>query len=221
MRVVVAPDKFKGSLTAAQAADAIASGWKEGWGCDPSLEVQIVPIADGGEGTGEILRNTLGGRIVRSPVHDPLGRPVDAPYTRVRRDGMTVAILETSEAIGLKHLGPGERDLMRASTFGAGELLCHALRITKANRVIAGLGGSATNDGGLGFAAAMGYRFFDSRDQVVEPIPMNLGMIRRVEAPGDPLLAAKIEIACDVSNPLLGRHGSTRVIGPQKGLRGE
>jgi glycerate kinase len=211
MRVLVAPDKFKGSLSAADVARAIQRGWCR---VDPAVEWDLAPIADGGEGFAEALAAASpGGGWVRVGVKDPLGRLVEGRYYRMG-DGQVV--LDMSEASGLWRLGSQERNPLKASTYGTGELIRHAVE-NGAIGVLIGLGGSATNDGGMGMAAALGYQFLDSGGAELEAVPENLAKLaglRRPEGFGMPPVWA----ACDVGNPLLGERGATRVYGPQKGV---
>ncbi len=220
MRVLIAPDKFKGSLTAVQAAEALGEGWREGWpeAAGP-LEIEMIPIADGGEGTAEAFCDALGGRWVTCAAHDPLGRPISARYVLAESEGKTVAVMEMSEAGGLWRLKADERDVRRASTYGVGEMLRHALLESAAERVLIGIGGSATNDGGVGLASALGFRFFREDGLMENPVPEMLRELTRIEPPATPLPAGEILVACDVANPLLGERGATAIYGPQKGLR--
>ncbi|MBV9492229.1 MAG: glycerate kinase [Verrucomicrobia bacterium] len=220
MHVLVAPDKFKGSLSAAEACAALGEGLREGWPAEEPLEITCLPMADGGEGTAEAIHDARHGRWVMHTVHDPLGRPVQAGYALVEHGGERLAVLEMSSASGLALVSEADRDLLRASTFGTGELLAHALNENDLGRVIVGIGGSATNDGGVGLAAALGYRFLDAAGVELEPVPANLEQLTRIHLPGA-LPDTAVTVACDVVNPLLGPRGATRIYGPQKGLRGE
>ena len=212
VRVLIAPDKFKGSLTAREAAAAMAAGWREAW---PEAKVVCRPVADGGEGTAEAVCSALGGTWREHTVHDPLGRPVRARYAVA---GAT-AILECSAASGYGLVSPHDRDLLRASTFGTGELVAHAFAEPDVRKIIVGLGGSATNDGGLGLAAALGYTFLDSAGKPIAPVPGELGRLASiVPPPAQPWLDCPVTAACDVQNPLLGPRGATQIYGPQKGL---
>ena len=130
-------------------------------------------------------------------------------------------MLEMSSASGFSLVSGNDRDLFRANTYGTGELLAHALRKSGVKRVIIGIGGSATNDGGIGLAAALGFRFLDADRHSLEPIPRHLPELASIEFPSDRLPVVAINVACDVKNPLLGPRGATRVYGPQKGLRDE
>ena len=220
MRVLFAPDKFKGSLTAHEAAAAMAAGWCEVF---PDATVLRRPVADGGEGSAQAVCNALAGRWVEREVHDPLGRPVTARYALVETPaapGRSTAFVECSAASGYLRVQPSERDLLRSSTFGTGELLAHAFHEGAAARVIVGLGGSATNDGGLGLAAALGYAFLDRQGERIRPVPAELHRLTAiVPPPWRPWLDQAVVAACDVQNPLLGPRGATAVYGPQKGLQ--
>lgn len=231
MRILIAPDKFKGSLSGAEAAHALAEGFRAGFGGDDlpgGLQTECLPVADGGEGTAEALRDALGGRWVERTVADPLGRPVAARYALVEpaaagRGGEgTLAVVEMSLASGFGLVRGEERDLRRANTFGTGELIRHALAESGARRVLVGIGGSATNDGGVGMAAALGWRFLDAAGRELPPVPGELRRLARIKPPSPPFLppaSATVTVASDVTNPLLGSRGATRVYGPQKGLR--
>jgi glycerate kinase len=194
--VLVAPDKFKGTLSATEAAAAIGRGLVAG-GLVP---VEPLPVADGGEGTMECLVRSLGGRYAPLEVSDPLGRPVHAAIGLVE-DGRT-AIVEMAQASGLWRVAPDERDPVRASTAGTGELIAAAVE-SGARHVVVGVGGSATTDGGRGALEALGARFTKSKAELSE--------VRRR------LRGHRLSIACDVRNPLLGPGGAAREFAPQKG----
>jgi glycerate 2-kinase len=212
MRFLLAPDKYKGSLTAIQVVQAMAEGIAL---VDPRFESRLLPLADGGDGTEEILRHHLQGREVIVQVHDPLMRPIQAGYT-LSADGST-AIIEMARASGLALLADHERNCLHTSTYGTGELMAHALQ-QGARRLILGIGGSATSEGGIGMAAALGFRLLDETGQVVTPVGENLERIHRIEWPEAPLCrGVRIEVACDVTNPLLGADGAAAIYGPQKG----
>jgi glycerate kinase len=190
-------------------ARAIAGGLRAVW---PDVELRLVPMADGGDGTVEaFLAAGAQPRTVR--VRGPLGAPVDAVYAR---DGER-AIIEMAAASGLALLA-GERDALRATTYGTGELIRDALD-GGARSIVLGIGGSATTDGGAGGLAALGVRFLDERGGELPPDPASLQALARIDVANlDPRLAAtRISIACDVDNPLLGPHGAAAVYGPQKG----
>lgn len=209
-RVVVAPDKFKGSCTAREAALAIVAGLRDAWG--ESVAYEVVPLADGGDGTvAAFLDGGATPQTVR--VQNALGEPVDATYAR---DG-DAAIVEMAAASGLALLGD-RRAPRSATTYGTGQLIADALA-HGATRIVLGIGGSATTDGGAGALAALGMRFRDAWGGTLEPAPATLARLASVDRSGlDPrLAAATIEIACDVENPLLGPSGAAAVYGPQKG----
>lgn len=212
MRIVIAPDKFKGCLSALEVAEALREGFVGVW---PSATVECIPIADGGEGTAEVLCRALNAEWVEAHGRDPLGRPVTGRFASNGR----VAALEMSAVSGLRLLASEERDPKRANTRGTGEMLLAAIG-RGAECVIVGLGGSATNDGGIGMASALGYRFFDATGQELSPEPRNLGRVERIERPTD-LCLPEVLAAVDVRNPLLGVRGATRVYGPQKGADAE
>ncbi len=207
MRCLIANDKFKGSLTALEAAGAIAAGLPEG------LEIDICPIADGGEGFTETMHAALGGRWVTADVADALGRPSHARYA-VTDQG--VAVLEMAAASGLMQIKPSERSVLRASTFGTGELIRHASVQAGVQRILIGLGGSATNDGGVGMASALGIHAIGKDDSVVDPWPSAWDDLRAIRADQSSPLPP-IEAASDVTNPLLGPRGATAVFAAQKG----
>ena len=162
MRILIAPDKFKGSLSAMDAARAIAAGWKA---AAPESEISFAPIADGGEGFAATLCEALGGAWIETKAHDPLGRPIAARYAWIESEKL--AVLDMSEASGLRLLSAAERDPLRANTFGTGELIRHATERGAAT-ILVGLGGSATTDAGTGMAAALGYELYTSDG---EPLP--------------------------------------------------
>jgi glycerate 2-kinase len=198
--VLVAPDKFKGTLSAAEAAAAIGRGLAAGG----IQHVELVPVADGGEGTMESLVRARGGRFAATVASDPLGRPVHAAFGLV--EGGRRAIVEMAQASGLWRLAPAERDPLQASTRGTGELIAAAVE-SGAREVIVAAGGSATTDGGRGALEALGARFTKSKAE--------LGELRRL------LRGVKLAVACDVRNPLCGPDGAARAFGPQKGADGE
>ncbi|MBV9656835.1 MAG: glycerate kinase [Verrucomicrobia bacterium] len=229
MRILFAPDKFKGSLSGAEAARALAAGFRAGWPAagraeEDDLEMECLPVADGGEGTAEALCDALGGRWITRTVPDPLGRPVAARYALVEPadGGGTLAVVEMSAASGFGLVTGDDRDLLRANTVGTGELLRHARQQADVERVLIGIGGSATNDGGIGVAAALGWRFLDAAGRELPPTPDELENLASIAPPAAPWPAGTlpIVIACDVRNPLLGPQGATAIYGPQKGLRG-
>ncbi len=210
MRVLIAPDKFKGSISASEAAEAIARGWRAIY---PDAVCTLAPIADGGEGFADALRGAMGGEWVSLDANDPLGRKIEARYAWVA--ATKLAIIDMSEASGLWRLKPDERDPLRANTFGTGQLIRHAAE-RGAARILLGLGGSATTDGGLGMAAALGYAPYTSDGEPIAPEPRNFLALERIGC-NDAMELPEIVAACDVGNPLLGPRGTARVFAPQKG----
>ena len=214
MRILVAPDKFKASLGALDIAAAIASGLQDAL---PDAAIRQLPVADGGEGTAEVICAAAGGEWRSCEVQDALGDLVTARYCKI--GDRNTAVLQVSDAVGLARVPRDRRDVDRASSYGVGELLLHAAG-DGADRVVIGLGGSATNDGGYGFARALGFRFFDSAGRLLGPRASDLLQLAAIKAPADLHLPA-ITAASDVTNPLLGPRGATRVFGPQKGAMEE
>jgi len=211
--VIVAPDSFKGSLSALQAALAMERGVREAW---PDARVVKVPIADGGEGTVEALVAATAGRYETCTVRGPLGRPVEARWG-VLGDGRT-AVIEMAAASGITLVPEGRRDPRVASTFGTGQLIRAALDAGFRHLVI-GIGGSATNDGGSGMAKALGVRFVDGRGDTLPEGGAALARVAAIDLGGVDARLAETEIlvACDVDNPLAGPRGASAVFGPQKG----
>ena len=210
MRILVAPDKFKGSISAPAAAAAIARGWQRG--C-PRDEIALAPIADGGEGFADTLCGALGGEWITCEVLDPIGRKVSARYAWVA--GRKLAVIDMSEASGLWRLKPEERAPLTATTFGTGQLIRDAAT-RGAQTILIGLGGSATTDGGIGMAAALGYETLTTDGEDLEPLPGNLASLTRI-VNENVIDLPEIIAACDVQNPLLGPRGTARVFSPQKG----
>ena len=217
MRVLVAPDSFKGSLTAAEAAGAMARGLRSVF---PEAEILEIPVADGGEGTVAAMLAATGGTPRRARVRGPLGDPVEAVWG-VLGDGRT-AVIEAAAASGLGLVPEARRDPRMASTFGTGELVKAALD-AGFRRILLGLGGTGANDGGAGCARALGVRFLDAEGRAVPEGGVPLARLARVETSGlDPRLReAEILVASDVDSPLYGPRGATAVFGPQKGLAPE
>jgi len=217
MRFVIAPDSFKGSASAKDVAQAIAEGLKVSL---PDAEFDLVPMADGGEGTVEALVAATGGEIVREKVTGPLGEPVDA-FFGILGDGET-AVIEMAAAAGLHLVPPERRNPLVTTTYGVGELIKAALD-RGCRRVIVGIGGSATNDGGAGMAQALGAKLLDERGNEIGFGGGELGKLARVDISGldSRLREAEILVACDVTNPLTGPNGASAVYGPQKGATPE
>ncbi len=214
--MIVAPQSFKGSADAVAVASAIARGIRRAW---PSALIEEMPLADGGEGTVRALVTATNGAVRRSRVHDPIGREIDAEWG-VLGDG-TTAVVEMAAASGLPLLQPRERDARITSTRGTGELIL-AAAASGAHRIVIGIGGSATNDGGAGMARAFGYRFLDREGNELPEGGAALARLGRIDGQTDPrLVRPSIEVACDVRNPLLGPEGASAVYGPQKGATPE
>ncbi|EKG0017434.1 TPA: glycerate kinase [Vibrio cholerae] len=217
MKVVIAPDSFKESLTAKQVCDAIQAGLARVW---HDAKFVSIPVADGGEGTVQSLVDATQGRLVEVKVMGPQGKRVEAFYGMLG-DNQT-AVIEMAAASGLHHVPVAQRDPKLTTSFGTGELIRHALDqgVTK---LIIGLGGSATNDGGVGMLAALGARFTNADG---DPIQLTGGGLRELThidlQDFDPrLLHCDILVACDVNNPLCGDKGASSVFGPQKGATPE
>jgi glycerate kinase len=213
MRVVIAPDSFKGSATSLQVARAIESGLSRG--CD-GLDAEAVPMADGGEGTVAALNAVLGGEIVTVTARDPLDRPVSASYAWV--PARRLAVIEMAAASGLPLVG-ATLDPHAASSHGTGDLIRDALD-RGAEQVILGLGGSATIDAGTGLLGALGARFLDADGRALRGAGGTLGRIAAIDLSGLDGRARRVRltIASDVSSPLLGPEGAVAVFGPQKGV---
>lgn len=219
MRVLVAPDKFKGTLTSEQAAAAIAAGWRR---TRPADEVVEVPMADGGEGTLDALVAGLGGQTRTLRVSGPLGDPVDALYGMLEARGGPTAVIELARASGLQLIAESRREPLRASTFGTGQIVLAACR-GGARQVLVCAGGSGTVDGGAGIAQALGVRLLDAEERAIGPGGEGLLGLARVDVTGmDPAVrAARFVIASDVDNALTGPEGAAHVYGPQKGASPE
>lgn len=213
MRIILAPDSYKGSLSAVEVAAAMERGIAAVF---PQAEVVSLPVADGGEGTVEALVAATRGRFVTQEVASPLGEPVMARWG-ILGDGAT-AVIEMAAASGLPLVPPGRRNPLLASSRGTGELIRAALD-AGLRRMIIGIGGSATNDGGAGMARALGVRFLDEEGAELPEGGAALARLARVDLGGlDPRLAeTSIRVACDVTNPLCGENGASAVYGPQKG----
>lgn len=219
MRVVIAPDSFKGSLSAAGVAEALARGVLRAW---PTAQVITLPVADGGEGWVETMVGATGGRVISCRVTGPLGEPVEAQYGLFQQDGQEVAVIEMAAASGLTLVPPERRDPRVTTTRGTGELIRDALD-RGARRLLVGIGGSATNDGGAGMAQALGARFLDETGSDLPPGGAALARLARIDLTGLDSRLAEVEVvvACDVDNPLTGERGASAVYGPQKGATPE
>lgn len=216
MKVVIACDSFKGSVTAVQVVSYLEEGIRRVW---PEAEVDGIPVADGGEGTVEAFLHSVRGRRIGVSVTGPLGEPVQAEFALLE-DG--TAVIEMAAASGLPLVSPEKRNPMLTTTYGTGELILAALD-AGCTRMVLGLGGSATNDGGAGMAQALGVKLLDAQGRSLPPGGGALNRLERMDLSGlDPRLASTpIVAACDVTNPLCGPQGASAVYGPQKGADNE
>ncbi|GGJ03689.1 glycerate kinase [Halopseudomonas pertucinogena] len=213
MKLVIAPDSFKESISAERVALAIAAGWREVFA---EADIRLCPMADGGEGSVEAVLSATGGERRELQVCGPLGIPVTAHWGWLPDERQ--AVIEMAAASGLHWVAPDQRDARVTTTYGTGELVLAALE-AGARRIILGIGGSATNDGGAGLLEALGARLLNEEGQPIDRGGAALTDLQRIELAGlDTRLAAtEIIIAADVDNPLCGPHGASHVFGPQKG----
>ncbi|EPJ5851721.1 glycerate kinase [Klebsiella aerogenes] len=213
MKIVIAPDSYKESLSALDVATAIEMGFREIY---PHAEYVKVPVADGGEGTVEAMVAATQGHIVQVSVTGPLGEPVNAFYGL--SGDMRCAYIEMAAASGLESVPPNRRNPLLTTSWGTGELIRHALD-AGVSQIIIGIGGSATNDGGAGMAQALGAKLLSAGQQQIAPGGGALETLARIDLSElDPRLAdCRIDVACDVTNPLIGPQGASAVFGPQKG----
>ncbi len=214
MKVVIAIDSFKGSMTSIQAAEAVKKGILKAYKAD----IVIKPLADGGEGTTEALVEGLGGTYIKTVVTGPMGSNVTAIYGIIE-DG-TTAVMEMAEAAGIIYVNRKELNPWKASTTGVGEMILDAIK-RGCKKFIIGIGGSATTEGGIGMLQALGYKFYDINDKLLPPVFESLGKIERISGKNVPkiLQECQFQIACDVTNPLCGENGAVFVYGPQKGVK--
>ena len=217
MKIVIAPDSFKGSLTALQVAKAIEVGLRRVF---PSAAIEKVPMADGGEGTVQSLVDATSGRILTAQVLDPLGNSINAQYG-VLGDGVT-AVIEMAAASGLTLVPLDKRDPRVTTTYGTGELIRAALA-SGCRKLIIGIGGSATNDGGAGMAQALGAKLLTASGEQIKPGGGSLATLNSIDLSELDSRIAETEtvVACDVNNPLTGKQGASHVYGPQKGATHE
>ncbi len=212
-KVVVAADSFKGSLGSEEVAEAVRIGLKSVY---PEAEVIKVAVADGGEGTTDVILNSLEGKAVNLTVHDPLGRPIEAKYGIIE-NGST-AVIEAAAACGLTLLAPEERNPMITSSYGVGEMISDALA-RGCRKFIIGLGGSATNDGGIGMLSALGYEFHNQLGQLLNGCGSSLMEVASINDSEviPEIFESEFIVARDVDNPLYGPYGAAFVFAPQKG----
>lgn len=220
MKIVIAPDSFKESLSALEVASAIEAGMREVW---PDAEYVKVPVADGGEGTVQAMIDATAGRRIEQEVTGPLGEPVRAFYGLVEDgDKGALAVIEMAAASGLESVPPARRNPLVTTSRGTGELIRLALD-AGARRFLLGVGGSATNDGGAGMLQALGVRLLDAAGNEIGPGGGALAQLERIDASGldARVRESEFQVASDVSNPLVGPHGASAIFGPQKGATPE
>lgn len=213
MKILIATDKFKDSLS----ANTVCEGLKKGiLRTFPTAKIETLPLADGGEGTLETLQTVWGGEFINRKVHDPLSREIKANYLWIGEK--KIAVIEMARSSGIELLTQNEREVMITNTYGTGELIIDALE-KEAREIILTVGGSATNDAGIGMAAALGYQFLNKKGDVLEPIGKNLSEIFTINSSNKhPKLShTKFIVATDVSNPFYGKNGAAYVFSPQKG----
>ena len=212
MKIVIAMDSFKGSLSSMEAGNAVCSGILRVY---PDAKINVLPLADGGEGTVEAVVSAVNGRIISAPVHDPLMKPITASYGVI--DGKK-AVIEMASASGLPLVPVHLRNPMNTTTFGTGELILHAIDSGYTDISIA-IGGSATNDGGMGCMRALGVRFLDSFGNELEGFGRDLEKVYDIDTSGidKRLHDCRVTVMCDVKNPLCGDNGATNTFAEQKG----
>lgn len=216
MKILIAPDSFKESLAAIDVCSALKSGFKQIF---PDADYTLLPMADGGEGTSAVLSYVLGGHWKKVIVNDPLMRPITAKYLLLENE---TAVIEVAQPCGMHLLTSEERNPLLTSSYGVGELIANAID-EGAKRIIIGLGGSATNDAGLGMLTALGIHFYDYDGHTVAQGGLQLARLQRIDdAKFNPkILDISFEVACDVTNPLCGESGASAIFGPQKGASPE
>jgi len=213
MRILIAPDSYKNALSALEVAGSLKAGLQKVF---QEAEFEILPMADGGEGTVEALIDATHGEMIKTPVHDPLMRPVESTFG-ITGDGIT-AVIEMASASGIQMITSEERNPWITTTFGTGELI-HAALDKGCRDIILGIGGSATNDCGMGMATALGVQFLDQDGHPVVQGGGMLAEVTRIDMSGldERIRETRIMVACDVTNPLTGPDGASHVYGPQKG----
>ena len=218
MRVAIAIDSFKGSLSSYDAGCATAEGILK---VDPSAEIEVCPLADGGEGTVSAITSAMGGKLCRISVCGPLGTPVEAEYGVISEE--RTAIIEMASAAGITLINEEQRNPLYTTTYGVGELISHAIQTEGCRKFVIGIGGSATNDGGVGMLQALGFSFLDVDGNEISRGAQGLSKLAEIRCSGamDQLSQCEFHIACDVTNPLCGRQGCSSVFGPQKGATPE
>ena len=216
-KILLSPQEFKESLSGIEVAMAMKKGIRN---VDKNVTIDLCPVADGGDGTLQTLVDITKGELIKQKVHNPLGKIIDAEWGKLG-DNKT-AVIEMAKASGLALLNENEKDPMKTSTYGTGELFKSALDHGIKDFII-GIGGSATNDGGAGFASALGAKLLDSNNDVVIPSGETIGNISHIDISGldKRLQDVKVKVACDVNNPLCGKNGASNIFGPQKGANEE
>lgn len=214
MKITVAIDSFKGSLNTFQSGKAVSEGIHAVY---PNAQVKICPLADGGEGTVTAIVQALNGEICKHKVMGPLGEKVEAEYGFIK--DKQLAVIEMSSAAGIMLVPPEKRNPLNTTTYGVGELIAHAITEKNCRHFIIGIGGSATNDGGIGMLSALGFKFLDKDDNPVSCNGNGLSNVSKINIDGSlpALKDCTFEVACDVNNPLCGENGCSNVYGPQKG----
>ncbi|MEL6484336.1 MAG: glycerate kinase [Bacteroidota bacterium] len=217
MKFVLAPDKYKGSLSGEAFCEAAAAGLKRVF---PEAEILKKPLADGGDGTLAVMQHYLAAETINTTVRDPLFREINSGYLFSKEKG--IAFIEMSEASGYKLLSESERNCMQTTTLGTGDFILDAVE-QGATKIILGIGGSATNDAGIGMAHALGFRFLDETGEALSPIGENLSKIKTIDRKQahPKLKELTVKVACDVKNPLYGEQGAAHIYGPQKGATPE
>ena len=216
-KILLSPQEFKESLSGIEVAMAMKKGIRN---VDKNVKIDLCPVADGGDGTLQTLVDITEGELIKEKVHNPLGKIIDAEWGKLG-DNKT-AVIEMAKASGLALLNENEKDPMKTSTYGTGELFKSALDHGIKDFII-GIGGSATNDGGAGFASALGAKLLDSKKNVIIPTGGSVGEISHIDISGldKRLQDVKVKVACDVNNPLCGKNGASNIFGPQKGANKE
>lgn len=211
MKIIIAPDKFKGSLSSIEVCNSLTKGLKMN---NSNLNVICCPMADGGDGSLEIINHYLDLKSVEITVNDPLFRPIKSIYYIYEK----TAYIEMSSATGLALLKKEDRNCMNTSSYGTGELIVDAIQ-KGVSSIYLFIGGSATNDGGIGMASALGYRFYDSSENILSPIGRNLILINRIDQSGVKFNSQEVnvKVVCDVNNTFFGKDGAAYVYAAQKG----
>ncbi|MBL7738818.1 MAG: glycerate kinase [Chitinophagaceae bacterium] len=213
MHILIAPNAFKNSLDAVKVAKAIEEGFQQS---RLSCTTHCFPVGDGGDGTGELIVQHCNGKVTNAEVHDPLHRTMIASFGLIEKD--STAVIEMADASGLRLLQTHELNPLRASSYGTGELMRHALD-KGISRIILCIGGSATVDGATGILSALGFCFLDKDGKELQDMPESLAKLDRIESSGvdKRMMHTELIVLCDVANPLLGEEGAAAIFGPQKG----